>query len=136
MRSVLCTPRSAIAPKAARFLSKNQEFRDPVQPSGPGCPKVVWKASTRPIAPSEMSLRASTWARAKRWFCAIMRNLPLFSCAWIMASTSSGVTAMGFSHSTWMPRSSAAMAAEAWATLALQMLTASTPLESSASSES
>ena len=61
IRSVLCTPRSAIAPIAALFLSKNQ-FCGPastLQVSGPPCPNVVLKVRTLPISPCSMSFLAS-----------------------------------------------------------------------------
>ena len=52
--------------------------------------------------------------------------LPLFFAALTMRSQSSSVVAIGFSHSTCLPASSAATAICAWLVFAEQMLTAST----------
>ena len=86
----------------------------------------MWNISGLPMTPSRISSRALTWALAKSWLWPSMRSLPFFRAAATMASQSASVVAMGFSHSTCLPLSSAWMVAEAWALLALHTLTAST----------
>ena len=55
----------------------------------------------------------------------IISSLPLRFAASRMASASATFMAMGFSHSTWRPASSAAIVQGAWAAFQVQTLTAS-----------
>ena len=116
-----------MAPMAARFLSKNQVLLpgSTLHVSGPPWRNAVRKVSGFPMAPARMSSRAFRCAPARRWFWSIMRYLPLFFAAATMRSQSSKVVAMGFSHSTCLPASSAATAISAWLTLDEHTLTAS-----------
>ena len=77
---------------------------------------------------------ARTWARAKRWFWSIMRVRPASRAAATMASQSSMVVAMGFSHSTCLPARRAAIVASACVALEVHTLTASTSGSASSSS--
>ena len=137
IRSVLCTPRSAIAPIAARFLSKNQVFRpgSTLHVSGPAWQNAVLNVSTLPIAPASINSFAFLCAPANRWFWPIIRCLPAALAAATIASQSSSVVAIGFSHSTCLPAFSAAMAISAWLVLEEQTLTASTSEASNASTD-
>ena len=119
-------PRSASTPSTARFLSKNHVLAVPVQISGPEWPNVVWNINGRPISPAAISARARTCASAKSWLCPSINSLPERRDAATMASQSASVVAIGFSHSTCRPASSARMVASAWAMFALHTLTAST----------
>ena len=126
-----------MAPMAALLLSKNQVFLpgSTLQVSGPPWPKVVRKVRILPSVPFSTSSRAFWWAFVSRWFWPIIRNLPLSRAAATMASQSSRVVAMGFSHSTCLPAFRAAMESWAWALLATQTLTASMAGSASISSQ-
>ena len=111
MMSSLWAPRSPRAPKWALFLSKNQVVlvRLTLQFSGPLWRKLLCTERMLPIIPDCKSSRAFRWVGSSRWLWPIIKIFPMRWAVSIMVLVSSRVRAMGFSHSTCLPASSALM---------------------------
>ena len=78
----------------------------------------------------------SAWMSPRwRWLKATSSTRPALRAACTIASASDALRAIGFSESTWMPRSSAAIAIGACRKVGTATLTASRPPSSSRSSQ-